>query len=100
MTSCVPVSSRSSCFWTIRAQNAPICSVVSQVDPKDSSLSTADSDGSPSCFLSHQMVPKATEVSAPGAPSHWDLRMREEMSALGDNLKMRSSDYVCPQTLH
>lgn len=38
MTSCVPASSGSSSFWIIRTQNAPICSVVRQVDPKDSSL--------------------------------------------------------------
>lgn len=53
----------------------------------------------PSCFLSHQVVPKATEVSAPGASTHWDLRMREELSALGHRPKIRSSDYDCPQTV-
>lgn len=47
-----------------------------------------------------QIVTKATEVSAPGSPSHGDLRMREEMSALGDNSKMRSNDDDCAQTLH
>jgi len=62
VTSCAPASSGSSGFWTVRAQNAPICSVVSQVDPKDASLSTADPDSSPRRFLSHQMVPKAAGV--------------------------------------